>query len=85
MSMDELENEISITKKKVTAMQKLLEVRRLIGEKSSKQIAASKARLKSKIVDSKEETMMVQKLERDSKAATGSEPASVSKLNQKSY
>ena len=35
MSMDELENEISVTKKKVTAMQKLLEVRRIISKKAS--------------------------------------------------
>ena len=85
MSMDELENEISDKKKKVTAMQKLIEVRRMVGEKSSKQISASKARLKSKVVDSKVETMMVQKLENASKAATGSASSSISKLNQKNY
>ena len=85
MSMDELENEISVTKKKVTAMQKLIEVRRMVGEKSSKQISASKARLKSKAVDSKEETVMVQKLEHANKAATSSDPSFVSKLNQKNY
>lgn len=85
MTMDELENEISATKKKVTAMQKLLEVRRLTGEKSSKQISASKARLKSKAVDSKEETMVAQKLEHANKAATSSDPSFVSKLNQKNY
>ena len=35
MTMDELENEISATKKKVTVMQKLLEVEELLSKKAS--------------------------------------------------
>ena len=41
MTMDELADEVSETKAKLSALQKLLAVRRQMGEKTTKQIKAS--------------------------------------------
>jgi len=41
MTMDELADEVSETKAKLSALQKLLSVRRQMGEKTTKQIKAS--------------------------------------------
>ena len=41
MSMDDLANEVSETKAKLSALQKLLAVRRQMGERTTKQLKAS--------------------------------------------
>ena len=48
MTMDELEREITDTKSKLLALQKLLDVRRLMGEKTTKQIVAKEKAQKKK-------------------------------------
>ncbi len=50
MTMDELADEVSETKAKLSALQRLLSVRRQMGEKTTKQINASE-KAKKKLSD----------------------------------
>ena len=42
MSMDELANEISETKKKLSALEQLMKIRQQLGERTTRQIEAKK-------------------------------------------